>query len=79
MVYLRSAQGAEGAGVEFDGFDGLGELEFGHGSSLLTVKFSLLIIRRDDALKFGISTDLLFADLHNVFAAAKLLMAASLR
>jgi hypothetical protein len=25
------AQGAEGAGVEFYGFDGLGEFEFGHG------------------------------------------------
>ena len=28
---LQVAQGAEGAGVEFYGFDGLGELEFGHG------------------------------------------------
>jgi hypothetical protein len=28
------AQGAEGAGVEFDGFDGFGEFEFGHGVSL---------------------------------------------
>jgi ORF6N domain len=28
---FQVVQGAEGAGVEFYGFDGLGELEFGHG------------------------------------------------
>jgi len=29
-----AAEGAESAGVEFDGFDGLGEFKFGHGDSL---------------------------------------------
>jgi hypothetical protein len=31
---FQVAEWAEGAGVEFDGFDGLGELEFGHGAIL---------------------------------------------
>ena len=28
---FQVAEGAEGRGFEFDGFDGLGEFEFGHG------------------------------------------------
>ena len=31
---FHAAEGAEGAGVEFYGFDGLGEFKFGHGVSL---------------------------------------------